>query len=217
MANRGVTPCLLSRIASAPWFAHGTPEMVEAKVREIVDRAMAVGQVPVLVAYNIPFRDCALYSADGASDGAAYLAWVKGFAAGIGERKAIVILEPEPAGFRGLAARLPGPRSARRRWWSRRRANEQLMRVVVPGRRSRIGFTVESGNEPVRGIPSHFPYGLMYRGQLRPSGARHFRIVETGDRHLLRDGEAEITRRRYGCDGHVVVLGEDCRGTYRAV
>ena len=61
---------LLSRIASASWFANGTPEMVEAKVREIVDRATAAGQVPVLVAYNIPFRDCALYSAGGASDGA---------------------------------------------------------------------------------------------------------------------------------------------------
>lgn len=90
---------LLSRIASASWFANGTPEMVEAKVRDIVDRAAAAGQVPVLVAYNIPFRDCALYSAGGASDGAAYLAWVKGFAAGIGERKAIVILEPDGLGI----------------------------------------------------------------------------------------------------------------------
>lgn len=90
---------LLSRIASASWFANGTPEMVEAKVREIVDRATAAGQVPVLVAYNIPFRDCALYSAGGASDGAAYLAWIKGFAAGIGERKAIVILEPDGLGI----------------------------------------------------------------------------------------------------------------------
>ena len=90
---------LLSRIASASWFAGGTPEMVEAKVRGIVDRATTAGQVPVLVAYNIPFRDCALYSAGGASDGAAYLAWVKGFAAGIGERHAIVILEPDGLGI----------------------------------------------------------------------------------------------------------------------
>jgi endoglucanase len=90
---------LLSRIASASWFAGGTPEMVEARVREIVDRATAAGQVPVLVVYNIPFRDCALYSAGGASDGAAYLSWIEGFAAGIGEHQVIVILEPDGLGI----------------------------------------------------------------------------------------------------------------------
>lgn len=90
---------LLSRIASASWFTSGTPEIVEAKVRDLVDRATAAGQVPVLVAYNIPYRDCALYSAGGARDGAAYLAWMKGFASGIGERHAIVILEPDGLGI----------------------------------------------------------------------------------------------------------------------
>ncbi|OBX20177.1 hypothetical protein A9995_00065 [Erythrobacter sp. QSSC1-22B] len=54
---------LLSRIASASWFAGGTPETVEAKVRDIVDRAADAGQVAILVAYSIPFRECALYSA----------------------------------------------------------------------------------------------------------------------------------------------------------
>ena len=90
---------LLSRIASASWFTSDTPDIVEAKVRDLVDRATAAGQVPVLVAYNIPYRDCALYSAGGARDGAAYLAWMKGFASGIGERDAIVILEPDGLGI----------------------------------------------------------------------------------------------------------------------
>ena len=89
---------LLSRIPSGAWFANGTPDIVEAKVREIVDRAAARREVPILVAYNIPFRDCALYSAGGAADGAAYLAWIRGFAAGIGDREAIVILEPDGLG-----------------------------------------------------------------------------------------------------------------------
>lgn len=89
---------LLSGIASASWFTSGTPAMVEAEVRNIVDRAAAGRQVPVLVAYNLPFRDCALYSAGGASDSAAYLSWIKGFAAGIGNRRAIVILEPDGLG-----------------------------------------------------------------------------------------------------------------------
>jgi endoglucanase len=90
---------ILSHIASASWFTDGTPETVEARVRDIVDRAAADGQVPVLVAYNIPFRDCALYSAGGATDSAAYLSWIRGFAAGIGGREAIVILEPDGLGI----------------------------------------------------------------------------------------------------------------------
>lgn len=88
----------LSSIASAAWFTDGTSETVEAKVRDLVDRAEAAGHVPVLVAYNIPFRDCALYSAGGAADGSAYLSWIRGFAAGIGTREAIVILEPDGLG-----------------------------------------------------------------------------------------------------------------------
>lgn len=90
---------LLARFASASWFAYGTPDLAEAKVRDLVDRAAAAGQVPVLVAYNIPYRDCALYSAGGAADSDAYLAWIRGFAAGIGEREAIVILEPDGLGI----------------------------------------------------------------------------------------------------------------------
>ena len=57
------------------------------------------GRVPVLVAYDIPFRDCAQYSAGGAVDAAAYEAWIAGFARGIGGRKAVVILEPDSLGI----------------------------------------------------------------------------------------------------------------------
>lgn len=89
----------LARIASATWFAGGTPEDVEAKARTLTGRAAAAGQLPVLVAYNIPFRDCALYSAGGAPDSTAYLAWIEAFAAGIGDRPAIVILEPDGLGI----------------------------------------------------------------------------------------------------------------------
>ncbi|MEP6784586.1 MAG: glycoside hydrolase family 6 protein [Sphingomonadales bacterium] len=89
---------LLSQFPSATWFSYGTPDFVEEKARGIVDRAAAAHQIPVLVAYNIPFRDCALYSAGGAADSIAYLAWIRGFAAGIGDREAIVILEPDGLG-----------------------------------------------------------------------------------------------------------------------
>jgi len=88
----------LAKIPAASWFAYGTPELAEARARDLVDRAAAERQLPVLVAYNIPYRDCALYSAGGAADSRAYLDWVRGLAAGIGDRSAIVILEPDGLG-----------------------------------------------------------------------------------------------------------------------
>jgi endoglucanase len=60
-----------------------------------VKRAVGKKVVPVLVAYNVPGRDCAQYSAGGAVTGDAYKAWIEGFAAGIGSEKVVVILEPD--------------------------------------------------------------------------------------------------------------------------
>ena len=88
----------LARFPSASWLAYGSPDIVEAKARDIVSRALAARQVPVLVAYNIPYRDCALYSAGGAADSGAYHDWIGGLARGIGDRPAIVILEPDGLG-----------------------------------------------------------------------------------------------------------------------
>ena len=42
--------------------------------------------VPVLVLYNIPFRDCSQYSAGGATWVAEYKAWIDGVVGGIGRR-----------------------------------------------------------------------------------------------------------------------------------
>src|SRR6478735_8340220 len=89
---------LLGSIASATWFTDGTPAEVEAAVDAVVTAASAQGRMPVLVAYNLPFRDCAQYSAGGAADTAAYEAWIDGFAAGIGGRDAAVIVEPDGLG-----------------------------------------------------------------------------------------------------------------------
>ena len=58
--------------------------------------AAAAGQTPVVVAYDIPQRDCAGgYSAGGAATPAAYLEWITLFAAGLGARRTVVILEPD--------------------------------------------------------------------------------------------------------------------------
>ncbi|MGN6289166.1 MAG: glycoside hydrolase family 6 protein [Sphingopyxis terrae] len=104
----------LARFPSASWLAYGSPDIVEAKARDIVSRALAARQVPVLVAYNIPYRDCALYSAGGAADSRAYHDWIGGLARGIGDRPAIVILEPDGLGVipwhRTLAGEFEGCR-----------------------------------------------------------------------------------------------------------
>ena len=79
----------------AVWFTSGTPHGVQQDVKSTVQRAAGKGTVPVLVAYNVPGRDCAQYSAGGAATGDAYKAWIDGFAAGIGDHQVVVILEPD--------------------------------------------------------------------------------------------------------------------------
>src|SRR5688500_8416974 len=83
----------------AVWFTQGTPKNVLQDVRNTVQRAADKGTVPILVAYNIPFRDCAQFSAGGATSVAEYKAWIDGFAAGIGNAQAVVILEPDGLGI----------------------------------------------------------------------------------------------------------------------
>jgi endoglucanase len=83
----------------AVWFTGGSPSEVRRAVKATVKRARAHKQIPVLVAYNIPFRDCSQFSAGGATSTAEYLAWIDGFAKGIGRSKAIVILEPDGLGI----------------------------------------------------------------------------------------------------------------------
>jgi endoglucanase len=92
----------IARMVTTPqavWFDGGTPAQVRRDVRRTVEAAARRGTVPVLVAYNLPFRDCAQYSAGGATDTDAYLKWISAFAAGIGNHKAWVMLEPDGLGI----------------------------------------------------------------------------------------------------------------------
>lgn len=85
------------QIASQPtarWFG-GWNADVQADANGLVSAAAAQGALATLVAYNIPARDCGSYSAGGASGSDAYRSWIRQFAAGIGQRPAIVILEPD--------------------------------------------------------------------------------------------------------------------------
>jgi endoglucanase len=105
--SRPADAAQLDKIAAQPqavWFGSWNTD-VGADVRALVDRAQAAGQVPVLVTYNIPQRDCGAYSAGGASSGDAYRRWIRGLADGIGIRTAAVLLEPDAlAGIDCLSA-----------------------------------------------------------------------------------------------------------------
>ncbi|NEA21784.1 glycoside hydrolase family 6 protein [Actinomadura bangladeshensis] len=85
----------LSKESQAIWFTGGTPAEVRTAVRRTMHSAAEQRAVPVLVAYNVPGRDCSQYSAGGAPDEAAYRAWIDAFAKGVGGGRAVVIVEPD--------------------------------------------------------------------------------------------------------------------------
>jgi endoglucanase len=99
-ASRPADAALLARMGRTPtatWFGDWIPD-VRAAADNLVSAAAKAGGRPVLVAYNLPGRDCEGYSGGGAADEKAYRAWVRALAAGIGDRPAAVILEPDALG-----------------------------------------------------------------------------------------------------------------------
>lgn len=88
---------VMTRLAGTPtasWFGDWN-NSVQSDVNSLVTAAANAGKTPVLVAYDIPMRDCGSYSGGGATSPDAYKAWIQGFANGIGSRSALVILEPD--------------------------------------------------------------------------------------------------------------------------
>ncbi len=88
---------LIAKIADQPkaiWMG-GWSGDIQTAVQDEMNKAQQASALPVFVAYNIPQRDCGSYSAGGAASSQAYESWINGFAAGIGNRKAAVILEPD--------------------------------------------------------------------------------------------------------------------------
>jgi endoglucanase len=83
----------IARNSQAQWMDGGTADVFTA-VNNAVTTAAAVGSAPVLVAYNIPQRDCGGLSAGGTTI-TGYKGWIAAFASGLAGRKAIVILEPD--------------------------------------------------------------------------------------------------------------------------
>jgi endoglucanase len=95
--TRPADAAIMDKIATQPqasWFGDwGGP--VRADVAAHVTAAQAAGAVPVLVAYDIPRRDCGGHSSGGASSPAAYRRWIRDFAAGLGQARVVVVVEPD--------------------------------------------------------------------------------------------------------------------------
>ncbi|HEX8393394.1 MAG TPA: glycoside hydrolase family 6 protein [Longimicrobium sp.] len=104
----------MRRIGEQPqaiWLGDWTRD-IRAEVDRLMTQIGRAGALPVFVAYNIPNRDCGLYSAGGARGGDAYRRWVQDFARGLRGRRAVVILEPDGlASMDCMPARLRDERS----------------------------------------------------------------------------------------------------------
>ncbi len=95
-AHRAADARVLAKLAGQPhadWFDYA--DGVRGDVAQRVGQITRAGDLPVLVAYFIPHRDCGAYSSGGARDAQTYRGWVDHVAAGIGSRHTVVILEPD--------------------------------------------------------------------------------------------------------------------------
>lgn len=88
----------IAKFPQAQWLGEWNSN-VYRKVRWDVDRAAANNEMPIFVAYNVPGRDCGQHSAGGLKSKEAYQRWIRKIAAGIGDRGAVVILEPDALGL----------------------------------------------------------------------------------------------------------------------
>ena len=96
-ASRPADADQMEKIASrstARWFNEWVGD-IHAAVSGAMSAAEAQGAVPVLVAYNIPDRDCGGLSGGGGATADGYKTWIASFANAISGRRAAVILEPD--------------------------------------------------------------------------------------------------------------------------
>ncbi len=92
---------LVAKIAQQPsgwWMGEWSGE-IEPAVHNLGNATNASGLVPVIVAYNVPNRDCGQYSKGGSVSSEAYKKWIRDFAKGAGSFRLIVVLEPDALGL----------------------------------------------------------------------------------------------------------------------
>lgn len=110
----GRQPAIKANISTKPiarWFGAWSGDIRSAVSGYVGGTG---SKLPVLVAYNIPGRDaCGGHSGGGAGSPEAYRAWISSFAAGIGSRPAVVVIEPDSlADFNCMSAAQIAERTA---------------------------------------------------------------------------------------------------------
>ncbi|MFW6693119.1 glycoside hydrolase family 6 protein [Streptomyces sp. MAR4 CNX-425] len=97
----GRAAAIRDSIAGTPmarWFGSWSGDIGSA-VGSYTGAAQAADKLPLLVAYHMYGRDaCGGHSGGGASSPSAYAGWIDAFARGIGNRPAVVVLEPDALG-----------------------------------------------------------------------------------------------------------------------
>ncbi|MDI3386055.1 glycoside hydrolase family 6 protein [Streptomyces sp. B-S-A8] len=86
---------VLRRIAGQPMAAWPAGDDPGPTIKAATRGAAKENRTAVLVAYNIPHRDCGQHSRGGAVSAEAYRQWIGAFADNIEDSKALVILEPD--------------------------------------------------------------------------------------------------------------------------
>ena len=168
----------MEAIPQAVWFSKGTPEEVQSAVSNVVVRAVHDHSLPVLVSSNRPYRDCAGLSAGGAKDAAAYQAWIEGFARGIGNEHAVVILEPDSTGFLPYNTSLDGTLD----WCKPTVTDARGKTVPAPGATAAEAYAqIEGAVESLRKLA---PNTLVYLDGAHPSwlfvGEVAYRLYRSG-------------------------------------
>ncbi|KQQ32501.1 hypothetical protein ASF61_14945 [Duganella sp. Leaf126] len=212
---------IASRIASQPhakWFGDWSGNIATA-VGNYVGTAASQGRTPVLVSYNIPARDCGQYSAGGANSLQGYRDWIRAFAGAIGNRAAIVILEPDALpqldclDATGKAGRLDlfqyattqfatlAPRAyvyldiGNSAWLAPAEAATRLVNAGVSKVR---GFSLNVSNYRTDGESN--PYGIAVANALRQRGLNKTFVVDTSRNGNGPDGSkwCDPTGRKLG-------------------
>ena len=87
----------MDKIAGQPaaaWMGNWNPR-IQDDVEIYVKQHARSGALPVMILYNLPFRDCGQHSAGGSKTPEKYRKWIDGVALGIGSYRAVVVLEPD--------------------------------------------------------------------------------------------------------------------------
>ncbi len=99
-ADSAETADLLRVIAEQPqadWLGEWSGS-VGPVVNSYLTASAREEKLRVMIVYNIPNRDCGLYSKGGVSSSEKYTSWISEIAAAVGDRKAVFVLEPDALG-----------------------------------------------------------------------------------------------------------------------